>query len=56
MEEEQDISSTRRSKRRKYQLLEEDWGMSGEESYKDFLYSGLEGVRRIEELDRNPSS
>ena len=56
MGEEQDVSSTRRSKRRKYQLLEEDWGMSGEESHNNFLYSGLEGVRRLEELDRNPSS
>ena len=55
MGEEQDMSSTRRSKRRKYQLLEKDWGMSGEETHNNFLYSGLEGVRRIEEVDRNPS-
>ena len=44
MGEEQDMSSTRRSKRRKYKLLEEDWGVSGDESHNDFLYSGLEGV------------
>ena len=42
MGEEPDISSTRRSKRRKYKLLEEDWGVSGEESHNNFLYSGLE--------------
>ena len=55
MGEEQDISRNRRSKRRKYQLLEEDWGMPGEGSQNDFLYSSLEVVRKIEELDRNQS-
>ena len=39
--------ATKRSKKRKYDLIGEDWGVAEQEhSINPFLYSGLEGVRR----------
>ena len=43
-------SSTRRRKKKKYEVLEEDWGMT-ENEHSDFLYSGLEGVKRMKEQE-----
>ena len=54
MVEEQEESTTKRCKRRKYDLLREDWGMAGTEEYNNFLYSGLEGVRRNKEQENAP--
>ena len=44
-----DSTGGKRSKRRKYDQVGEDWGVTGREQGIDlFLYSGLEGVRRDE--------
>ena len=37
---------TKRNKRKRYENLGEDWGVTVEEGVNTFLYSGLEGVRR----------
>ena len=44
--EEQSAPAMKRRKKQKYELLSEDWGMTGDDGHTNFLFSGLEGVRR----------